>query len=593
MGPLPKRLLPFLWYFIKQQKYYFLFMMVCHLGWALDWTVMPFIFKEFIDRVISISGDRGKAWSMLAFPVACGAALWVTMEILYRSYDFLSSRVYPRFEAAIRMAMLEYIRQHSYRYFADHLAGDIASKIEDMPESATRILQLTLTLFFPSFAAIIIATSIFSSLHPLFGIIVASWFTAHISVCLFFARKCNQLSDIHSESKSTINGKVVDSFSNMPTVKSFARSLWEWKYINRYQQQEQQDHQYVLRLIFKIRVILGLMCFSVMGALMMWLMVGQWQKGIITPGELSYIFYSGWGICVMAWISGIELPNFFKEMGTCRQALRPLEVSHEITDIPGAIPLHISKGEITFEKVTFCYQQKNNIFADKNVTIAAGSKVGLVGFSGSGKTTFVHLMLRFYDVHEGRILIDRQDISKVTQESLHNAIAMIPQDTSLFHRSLMENIRYGRLDASDEEVVEASKRAHCHEFISQLHQGYDLLVGERGIKLSGGQRQRIAIARAILKNAPVLILDEATSALDSITEKLIQEGLQDLMEGRTTIVVAHRLSTLSKMDRILVFDKGHIIEDGAHQALLKKEGGHYARMWHMQAGGFMPEKEEL
>jgi len=255
------------------------------------------------------------------------------------------------------------------------------------------------------------------------------------------------------------------------------------------------------------------------------------------------------------------------------------------------MPLVVKKGTIEFENVSFRYHKGRDIFLDKSLTIKGGEKVGLVGFSGSGKTTFVNLILRFFDVDEGRILIDGQNIADATQDSLRAQIAMIPQDTSLFHRTLMENIRYGKLDATDEEVIDASKRGHCHEFIMQLEEGYESLVGERGIKLSGGQRQRITVARAILKNAPILILDEATSALDSITEKYIKESLADLMRGRTTIVIAHRLSTLADMDRILVFKDGHVIEDGNHSALITLDG-HYAKLWNMQAGGFLPEEEE-
>jgi ATP-binding cassette subfamily B protein len=238
--------------------------------------------------------------------------------------------------------------------------------------------------------------------------------------------------------------------------------------------------------------------------------------------------------------------------------------------------------------VSFRYQRNRQLFKNKSLAIAAGQKVGLVGVSGSGKTSFVNLILRTYEVEQGRILIDGQDIARVTQESLHQAIAMIPQDTSLFHRSLMENIRYGKLDASDAQVMAAARQANCDEFIDKLPQGYAAMVGERGVKLSGGQRQRIAIARAILKDAPILILDEATSALDSVTERTIQDTLQSLMQGRTTIVIAHRLSTLAQMDRILVFGGGTIIEDGTHEGLLAA-GGEYARMWRMQASGFLPE----
>jgi ATP-binding cassette subfamily B protein len=282
------------------------------------------------------------------------------------------------------------------------------------------------------------------------------------------------------------------------------------------------------------------------------------------------------------------LPNFFKEVGICNQALKLIERQHDVIDVEDAKEIKITKGVIKFENVTFNYRRGNNIFENKNVTINSKQKVGLVGFSGSGKTTFVNLMLRFFDIESGTIKIDEQDISKVRHESLCSQISLIPQDPTLFHRSIMDNIRYGNIDATNEDVVRVAKLAQCHEFIEQMPLAYDSPVGERGVKLSGGQRQRIAIARAILKNAPILILDEATSALDSVTEKHIQAGLKILMQGRTTIVIAHRLSTLSEMDRILVFDKGHIIEDGSHAELLK-QNGHYAYMWNMQSGGFLPE----
>lgn len=252
--------------------------------------------------------------------------------------------------------------------------------------------------------------------------------------------------------------------------------------------------------------------------------------------------------------------------------------------------MNCTRGKIVFDRVKFHYKGTEPLFRDKSVEIAAGQKVGLVGYSGGGKTTFANLILRLYNVTGGAILIDGQDIREVTQDSLRENIAMIPQDTSLFHRSLTENIRYGRINATDDEVIEAAKKAHAHEFISRLPQGYDSLVGERGIKLSGGQRQRIAIARAILKNAPILILDEATSQLDSVTENLIQESLRELMQNKTAIVIAHRLSTLLYMDRILVFDKGRIVADGSHDELLAR-GRLYKNLWNAQVGGFLPDRK--
>jgi ATP-binding cassette subfamily B protein len=287
----------------------------------------------------------------------------------------------------------------------------------------------------------------------------------------------------------------------------------------------------------------------------------------------------------------MELPHFFRELGIVHQAMEILALEPEVQDHPKAKALKVSNGEIIFDRVTFRYPGQAAIFENKSLTIRAGEKIGLVGFSGSGKSTFVHLMMRLYDLQGGRILVDGQDISLITQDSLRENIAFIPQETTLFHRSLMDNIRYGRLDASDAEVMEAARLAHCHEFIENLPEGYATECGERGIKLSGGQRQRIAIARALLKNAPILLLDEATSALDSATEKVIQDSLDHAMEGRTCVVIAHRLSTLHRMDRILVFHHGELIEEGTHRQLLKQQG-HYAHLWALQSGGFLPEAED-
>lgn len=590
MSQLPQKLPGFFMYFAKQQKWCFVTLLVCHLAWAIDQTIFPYVFTIFIDRIIGYTGDKSQVWPVLMFPLVLGAGMWILTEVMFRTYDYIAIRTYPKFEAAIRLAMVNYVQGHSHQYFADHFAGNIANKIGDMPESAARIMQLVLTLFIPSIVAYVIGSSFFASMHPLFALILCGWAALHIGICLLFAKTCNAASFIHSESRSTLSGKIVDSLTNMFAVKSFARQRWEFEHINDYQSEEQSNHERVFRLTFIIRVIQGVLCLALSGVLGTWVMIVQWQHDVITAGELVYIFYTSWGLTIMAWICGIELPNLFKEIGTCRQAMQLIQVKHEITDVVNAKEIDVANGEVTFDQVTFHYQKNNNVFDQESVTIEAGSKVGLVGFSGSGKTTFVNLIMRFFDVESGKILIDGQDISQVTRHSLREQISMIPQDPSLFHRTLMDNIRYGKFDATDEEVIAAAKQAHCHEFVMQLDDGYETLVGERGIKLSGGQRQRIAIARAMLKNAPILILDEATSALDSVTEKLIQDSLQQLMADRTTIVVAHRLSTLSEMDRILVFDQGHIQEDGTHEELLKGKG-QYAKMWQMQAGGFLPDKE--
>jgi ATP-binding cassette subfamily B protein len=291
------------------------------------------------------------------------------------------------------------------------------------------------------------------------------------------------------------------------------------------------------------------------------------------------------------WNIAKDMRDFWEKMGNIIQGLAIIQAPIDIKDSPDATELVITKGEIVFDNVLFQYHDAESLFEHQSVVIKSGQKVGLVGYSGSGKSTFVNLILRLFDVTQGRILIDDQDIRDVTQDSLHEAITMIPQDPSLFHRSLVENIAYGKKDATHKEIIAAAKRAHAHEFIVTLAQGYDTQVGERGIRLSGGQRQRISIARAILKNSPILILDEATSQLDSVTESKIQDSLWDLMQGKTTLVIAHRLSTLLHMDRILVFKQGSIVEDGSHEELLAKDGL-YKKLWEAQIGGFLIDPNE-
>lgn len=312
-----------------------------------------------------------------------------------------------------------------------------------------------------------------------------------------------------------------------------------------------------------------------------------WLQHQITTGEVAQVFGTMWNIAAVMWAVGGALPVFFQSFGIAKQAYCVMLDPQDMGDKPNAKELQIKAGEIIFENVSFQYGEKK-LFSNKQAHIRGGEKIGLVGFTGAGKSTFINLILRFFPLQSGKIFIDGQNIADITLESLRRQIALIPQDPVLFHRTLRENISYGKPEATEAEIFAAAKLAHCDEFISHIPAGYEAKVGERGTKLSGGEKQRVAMARAILVDAPILILDEATSSLDSVTEKYIQDSLSQLMQGRTTIVIAHRLSTLSCMDRILVFDKGKIVEEGTHVALMNMNGL-YARMWNMQVGGFLPE----
>jgi ATP-binding cassette, subfamily B, bacterial len=589
---LPKTLPAFFWFFIKKHWILFALVQLFSFAWSIDHTFWPYIIMLLIDTITQIGGDKTEMWSLLAQPIWMGITLWVCVEISFRLCGIFLSKVLPKIESDVRMAMVHYVEKHSYNYFSNNFSGSIANKISDMIQSMENILRLVIQLFIPVILALVIAIIFFISINPYFALILVSWLAVHCGISLLFSRKCARLADVHAVSRSTLAGKIVDSLTNHNNIRLFSRHRYEMQYLSKYQKDEQDKHWLSLWYIEKMKFAMGIVTFLGAGIAMNWYMLYSWQQGGLTTGEVVFIFNTSWNINIMAWLAALELPTLYKDIGVCKQALTVIQDPIEIIDDPKAQALKVTEGVITFENVTFHYLPTSNIFQDKNITIHAGEKVGLVGFSGSGKTTFVNLILRYFDVENGRILIDGQDIAKVTQDSLREQIALIPQDASLFHRTLIENIQYGGLNATHEEIVEASKQASAYEFIQKLSHKYETLVGERGVKLSGGQRQRVAITRAILKkNARILILDEATSALDSVTERLIQDSLKTLMEGRTTIVIAHRLSTLAGMDRILVFKDGKIIEEGTHHELLEM-GGHYAAMWDMQAGGFLPDISE-
>ncbi len=586
---IPKSLPGFIWFFVKKQWLLLLLVVIFGLGWSLDHTLWPYVIMKLIDVITNYTGPKTETWSALATPIIMGISLWFVIEISFRLSGILASRFITKFEADVRMSMFGYVLNHSQHYFSNHLAGEIANKISDMPQSLTRLLMQITQLFIPVVVALCISTVFYLNINPLFAMILISWVIIHLSICMAFANKCSKYSDIHATARSKLAGRIVDSLTNHANVRMFARNRYEKEYLSHFQEDEKIKHWNSLWVIEKMKMCLGVVSFLGIGIIINWYMLYSWQQGKLTTGEVVFIFNTNWNITMMVWLAGLELPQFFKEVGICQQALTIIRDTHEIVDQPNAIPLEVPKGEIIFKEVTFRYKDQSELFKDKNIILRSHDKIGLVGFSGSGKTTFINLILRNYNIERGAILIDGQDISKVTQDSLREKISMIPQEPALFHRTLMENIRYGRLNATDEEVIEASIKARCHEFIMKFPDNYRTQVGERGAKLSGGQRQRIAIARAILKNAPILILDEATSALDSVTEKEIQEGLDIAMREQTVIVIAHRLSTLSGMDRILVFHEGRIIEDGTHQKLIQANG-HYKKLWEMQVGGFIPDK---
>ncbi len=577
----------FIWSFVRKMRWMFLGILLLSLIWTFDMLFWPFFLGKIVDVLSRYDADRAAAWPSLKMVLLLGAVFWLFVESGFRTRDYLQARAHPKLEADIRMTMFDHVQKHSPKYFNEHFSGSLANRIGDMVLTTSVILKSGLMLFIPAFLSCVLMIVIFSRMNGFLALIVGIWLLVHFTVSWLFTLKCAKYSFLHGESRSVLVGKIVDSLTNNFVVNLFYRFRFEKDHISLFQRDEEKSNR--LAQMYSVKMFTSLsLAFIIEIFTLIWFMVYYWMQGIITTGELVQLFYTIFNVSMMVWVVADKAPEFFQSLGIAKQALSVMKDPQDLLDPPHAADLVVKRGEIVFENVSFRYGEKK-LFQNKNLRIDAGEKVGLVGYSGAGKSTFVNLILRFFPIEEGKILIDGQDIASSTLESLRSQVSLIPQDPILFHRTLEDNIRYGRVEASEKEVIEAAKLAHCDAFIKKCPKGYQTLVGERGTKLSGGEKQRIAIARAMLLKAPILILDEATSALDSVTEKYIQDSLDQLMANRTTIVVAHRLSTLSKMDRILVFDQGKIIEQGSHQELLNKKG-HYAHMWQMQAGGFLPDR---
>ena len=586
MNNIPARLPAFLWLCIKPQKR-FAFAVI---GTALLFAVLrnlagPYYFKCIVDIVAQMRGQTGMLQE-IALPAAVFLGLLVTESVNFRVTDWLMLRLLPAIRQRAILMLAAHLKHHSSRMFQDNFAGSLSNKIFDVGNGAVSVLEKT-DQALTGFASLLISVITMLIVHPAFAAILVAWFIVFALISLCYLGAIGRLSLAYSEQNSTLVGWVVDAMTNIANIRLFARHGHEYGQLAQLVDANTEQDRRVRRMVARMRVAqdASLMVFT--AAMLAGLIVLS-SQGKVSAGDFAMLLTVAFICMQQFWYLADQFVPFNEAWNKCRQGLEVIAAPHEIVDAPGARPLVVRGGRIAFEAVNFAYHGRQHIFESKNVVIDGGQKVGLVGASGSGKSTFASLLVRAFELGSGRICIDGQDIAGVTLESLRSNIAVITQDTSLFHRSLADNIRYGRLDASDEEVMHAARLAHCDEFIARMPDGYQSLVGDRGVKLSGGQRQRIAIARAILKNAPILILDEATSALDTHAEHHVQQALHALMSDRTTIVIAHRLSTLAQMDRVLVFQEGRIVEDGALSTLLAA-GNQFAAMWRLQAGGFLPD----
>ncbi len=559
-------------------------------GQASCTIMLPYAVKDIIDAARLAKDNGADVFEVTYDAMVFFTVLNIGIVLFSRASGAMVVAYAPGLRAKIRKTLFRYLQFHSHSYFVSHFSGSLANRISEVAVSCMHALWTITFDFFPLIVKSGVALIILFNTTDKLAMVLTIWLTVYTVVSIFLARRCQGYSMKFAAARSKVTGKIVDSITNMMNTKMFARGDYEEDYLSHYLDDEVDHALTTYWFMEKMRWFQYVSAMVLMVSMVAYAL-DIWADDGLTVGEFSMVA----AMCIMLIEAARGLSRsfleYFEYIGNISDGVSIFIQPHDIIDTKGAQDLNVKEGQIEFNDINFSYAEGAKIFNYLNVMITPYQKVGLVGFSGSGKSTFVSLILRLFEAESGKILIDSQNILNVTQDSLRESISLIPQDPMLFHRTLMENIRYGNLDATDEEVIEAAKKANAHEFIMLTEKGYDSPVGERGVKLSGGQRQRIAIARAILKNANILILDEATSSLDSVTEKKIQQGLDRLMQDKTVIIVAHRLSTIAHLDRILVFNDGAIIEDGSHDELLTIKDGHYAHLWNMQAGGFLPDKE--
>lgn len=589
---LPNKLWPFIWFFVRQVK-------VPTFGIAIT----EGIFAALISVMFWYVGELVKEGNYtLAMLWAGGAMLTVRFVIGTLAEAFYHLVYIPYFGNLIRRQLYWYTAQQSLAFFQNDFAGRIANKLLQSAPSLRDAVKSTIGSVW--FCLVFTTSNLYflSQSHIYLALPLLLWLIGYILVLIYYVPKVQARSALHAEDMSTLTGQIVDSFTNFLPIKYFARSGNEDRRALNLLQQHSKSFRLLSGTIWKMSFVIDILNTALLvatGFAGYYLIENNGQAGLAAtamalPMVFQATFQSGW---IMYEVSGI-----FENLGRVQEGIDALSKPHAIKDKDDAKDLNVDKANaaIEYSDVDFNYDKvsydgASPVLADFNLSIPAGQKVGLVGRSGAGKSTLTSLIVRAYDVAGGDILINGQNIADVTQDSLRRSITVVTQESYLFHRSILENLQYGKPDASMDDVVAAAKQAHAHDFILGLEdsygrKGYDAHVGERGVKLSGGQKQRIGIARAILKDAPILILDEATSALDSESEQAIQDALEGIMEDKTVIAIAHRLSTLRQMDRIIVMDAGRIIEDGTHGQLIRKKDGHYKMLWTMQSGGFLQEE---
>jgi ATP-binding cassette, subfamily B, multidrug efflux pump len=586
----PPGFVAFFWHFARQAKGLFAALFAAGFVVAMLDSTIPVFMGRIVTLITQSPPDELFAhfWPHLA---GMAVVLLIARPIALSTQNLIANQaIAANVSNRIRWQNHWYVVRQSWAFFQNDFAGRIANRVMQTGPAIRETLVALLTSVWYILVYGTSALVLLASADPVLAVPVVLWFIGYLVMLPVLVPRMRDRSKDVSEGRSLLTGRIVDSYTNILTVKLFARAREEDAYVRDAVDQHTALFYHSLRLntLFSF-------CLSSLNAVMVTgtgaLALVLWTQGKVEVGTVAMALPLAWQIVNIAGWVAMQVTSIFENIGVIQEGMMTIARPIMLTDRADAPAIKVTRGEIVFEDVRFGYGRESGVIDGLNLTVRPGEKIGLIGRSGAGKSTVVNLMLRFFDLEGGRILIDGQDIAAVTQESLRAQISVVTQDTSLLHRSIGDNIRYGRPQATDAEVVAAAKLAHAHEFILELEDwrqrhGYAAQVGERGVKLSGGQRQRVAIARVILKDAPILVLDEATSALDSEVEAAIQSSLGTLMAGKTVIAIAHRLSTIARMDRLIVLERGRIVEQGTHDELLR-HGGHYAALWRRQSGGFI------
>ena len=585
-------LLPFIWSCLDGLRGWLLTLMILTAGIGVFEAYLFQMMGQLVDWLTTLSPAQlwaQKRWGLITMlALIAFSPLWVFVQSSLRFQTLQGN-----FPMRLRWNFHRLMLKQSLGFYQDEFAGRVSAKVMQTSLAVRDTIMICADMLVYVLVYFLTMGVILASFDSWLLVPFALWIVTFGLGMRFFVPKLKSTAEAQADARSLMTGRVTDAYSNITTVKLFSHGKRESEYARSAMREFMGTVYAQMRLVTQLESVnhtLNMLLVISTAVLGIWLWQhGQIQVGAVAAATAMALRLNGLSHWIM-W----ETAQLFEQIGTVQDGMNTLSKPHTILDVPNAQDLHISRGLIEFKDVTFRYDENKPLLEHLNLSIAPGEKIGLVGRSGAGKSTIVNLLLRFYDLNEGKILLDGQNIHDVTQNSLRQQIGMVTQDTSLLHRSVRDNLIYGRPDATDAQMFLAAKRAQAHDFIMQLtdlkgRTGYDAHVGERGVKLSGGQRQRIAIARVMLKDAPILLLDEATSALDSEVENAIQESLYELMEGKTVIAIAHRLSTIAAMDRLIVLDQGRIVEQGTHTELLSKNGL-YARLWAHQSGGFLGEE---